>query len=211
MTPMYQPDDNPQFETLRAERRAQFGVTIAYIKERVGEGTEYANEVARAVLSPSGCYYELLEMPEEFAGALGSQAAHRLVAEDEALETLRRVEALTVAAARGDVTVKTLSLYVLYAGGSLKTRRHLFVCDLKSGQPPFAHGALQPGVVPRFFKLRIDAGPDALPQLPDGLTNGVLFFLAPHHRDDRRSLLATITRTRESLDLSARPASATMH
>ena len=70
-----------------AERQAQYGVSIAYVKQRVGTGTEYANEIARAVLSPQGGYFELAEMPEEFAGALGGGVSHRLVADAEALET----------------------------------------------------------------------------------------------------------------------------
>ena len=70
---MFQTDD-PQFDALRAQHQTRYGVSIAYIKSRVEPGTEYANEVARAVVSPSGGYFELAEMPEEFAGA--KLAAH---------------------------------------------------------------------------------------------------------------------------------------
>ena len=156
---MFQTDD-PQFDALRAQHQTRYGVSIAFIKSRVEPGTEYANEVARAVVSPNGGYFELAEMPEEFAGALGSSVSHRLVAPSEALETMRRLERLAVAVIRGDIAPRALSLYVLYAGGSLRRRQEMFVLDAKRGEPFFAHGGLQAGVVPRFFKMRLDAGDD---------------------------------------------------
>ncbi len=208
---MFLSENNPEFAALRAERQAQYGVTIAYIKERVGDGLEYANEIARAVLSPSGGYYELLEMPEEFAGALGGGVAHRLIAETEALEMLGRLESLCAQVAQGIVSMRALSLYVLYAGGSLKTRREMFVFDHAPGQALFAHGAFQPGIVPRFFKLRLEAGDDPSAVDALGLTRGVLFFLSPAHTDSGRHLLGTITRNPDTLDLGARPAPATMN
>jgi len=207
---MYPYDDNPDFSALRAEYQTQHGLTIAYIKRRVGEGLEYANEVAQAVLSAEGGYYQLREMPEEFAGALGEGISHRLVAGAEAWETLRQVQALVESVTQGTQTVRSVSLFVLYAGGSLRTRQGMFVFDQKPGEPAFAHGQWQPGILPRFFKLRLDSGDDTLPSAL-GLSNGVLFFLAPHHRDDGRCLLATLARTPAMQDLGARSAPTRMH
>jgi hypothetical protein len=206
-------EDNPEYAALRAEHQEQHGLTIAYIKKRVGEGTEYANDVARAVLSEQGGYYQLAEMPEEFAGALGAGVSHRLIAEAEAWETLRQVQALVEAIQQRTQPVQSVSLYALYAGGSLRARRRMFVFDQRPGETPFAHGAWQSESLPRFFKLRLDCGdapaPPTLTAL--GLTQGVLFFLAPQNRDDGRSLLATLARTPATQDLSARPAPTRMN
>lgn len=196
-------DDDPEYASLRAEHQEQHGLTIAYIKKRVGEGAEYANDVARAVLSAQGGYYQLAEMPEEFAGALGAGVSHRLIAPPEAWETLRQVQALVEAIQEGTQPVRSVSLYALYAGGSLRARRRMFVFDQRPGEAPFAHGAWQPQTLPRFFKLRLDCG-DAPAPAELGLTQGVLFFLAPQNRDDGRSLLATLARTPATQDLGAR-------
>ena len=207
---MFNPDD-PQFDALRRERQAQYGVSIAYVKRRVGEGMEYANEIARAVLSPHGGYFELAEMPEEFAGALGGGVSHRLVASSEALDLTRRLERLAVAVAEQTVSPRVLSFYVLYAGGSLRTRREMFVLDHKHGDPLFAHGGFQPGVVPRFLKVRFEPGAAASACAAYGLAPGVHFLLAPSHLDTEHCLLGTFTRTPGQADLSARPASTMMN
>lgn len=207
---MFQTDD-PQFDALRAQHQTRYGVSIAFIKSRVEPGTEYANEVARAVVSPSGGYFELAEMPEEFAGALGASVSHRLVAPSEALETMRRIERLAVSVIRGDVAPRALSLYVLYAGGSLRRRQEMFVLDAKRGEPFFAHGGLQAGVVPRFFKMRLDAGDDEAALASLGLSAGVHFLLTPAHTDSGRCLLGAFTRTNGTQDLSAHPASVVMN
>lgn len=198
-------DDDLEYNSFRTAYQEQHGLTIAYIKKRVGEGTEYANDVARAVLSEQGGYYQLAEMPEEFAGALGTGVSHRLISPAEAWETLGQVQALVEAIKLGTQPIRSVSLYALYAGGSLRARQRMFVFDQRPGEEPFAHGAWQSDALPRFFKLRLDCG-DA-PTLPTlaalGLTQGVLFFLAPHGRDDGRSLLATLARTPATQDLSA--------
>ena len=207
-------EDDPEYAALRAAHQDQHGLTIAYIKKRVGEGTEYANDVARAVLSDQGGYYQLAEMPEEFAGALGAGVSHRLIPDAEAWETLRQVQALVEAIRLGTQNVRAVSLYALYAGGSLRTRRRMFVFDQRPGEASFAHGVWQPETLPRFFKLRLDCGDapapaDFGPTL--GLTQGVLFFLAPQNRDDGRSLLATLARTPATQDLSVRAAPTRMN
>lgn len=202
--PMFPYDDNPDFSALRTAHQTQHGLTIAYIKKRVGEGMEYANEVAQAVLSAEGGYYQLAEMPEEFAGALGDGVSHRLVGAEEAWKTLRELEALVEEVTRGTRPVRLLSLYVLYEGGSLRTRQGMFLFDQKPGEAPFSHGAWQRETLPRFFKLRLDCGEAAAPPAL-GLTRGVVFFLAPQNRDDGRSLLATLARTPGTQDLGTRP------
>ena len=207
-------EDDPDYAALRAAHQDRHGLTIAYIKKRVGEGAEYANDIARAVVSPQGGYYQLAEMPEEFSGALGAGVSHRLVADAEAWETLHQVQALVAAIQSGTQAVRSVSLYAVYAGGSLRTRRRMFVFDQRAGEEPFAHGVWQPESLPRFFKMRLDCGdaPAAAALAPTlGLTQGVLFFLTPHNRDDGRSLLATLARTAGTQDLSGRPAPARLN
>lgn len=203
---MFSPDD-PQFDALRRESEARYGVSIAYIKRRVGRGMEYANEVARVVLSSAGGYFQLAEMPEEFAGVLGGGVSHRLVAAQEALEMVQRLERLAVAVADRRVTPSVLSSYVLYAGGSLRTREKMFVMDYKQGEPLFAHGGFQPGIVPRFLKVRLDPGREEDALAPFGLTAGVHFLLAPSYSDSDRCLLGTFRRTPGQADFSAWAAS----
>lgn len=199
--------DNPEFDALRAEHQSQFGISIAYIKRRVGAGTEYANEIARAVLSPHGGYYELAEMPEEFAGALGAGVTHRMVTRPDALETLARLERLVLAIAQGEAQPRKLSLYVLYQGGSLRDCRELFVLDYQRGEPLFAHGSLQSGVVPRFFKICLDAsGAEAIAADCGLPASGVQFLLAPTHTDSGHCLLATLARAPGASDLGGRSA-----
>ncbi len=207
---MFAYEDDPEYASLRAAHQERHGLTIAYIKKRVGEGSEYSNEVARAVLSEQGGYYQLTEMPEEFAGALGAGVSHRLICEREAWDTLHQVQTLVAEIAQGTQAVRAVSFYALYSGGSLRTREKMFVFDQRSGEAPFTHGAWQPDLLPRFFKLRLDCG-DAPSPSKLGLTQGVLFFLTPQNRDDGCSLIATLAQTPTTQDLSTRPAPTMMN
>ena len=202
--------DNTDFDAVRAAHLDRHGLAIAYIKKRVGQGMEYQNEVARAVLSDEGGYYQLAEMPEEFAGALGAGVSHRLIAPSEAGTLLAQMQAFVEGLLSGTEAVYSVSLYALYTGGSLRMRRELFVLDQKPGEAPFFHGQWQPGTLPRFLKLRLDCG--SLPPPPAlGLSQGVSFLLAPQHRDDGHALLATLSRTPSTQNLSAPKTPAMMH
>ena len=205
---MFMPETD--FDAVRAAQSERHGLAIAYIKKQVGVGTEYRNEVARAVVSESGGYYQLAEMPEEFAGALGGGVSHRLVSPPDALALLSEMQALIEGILTGTQAVRAASLYALYAGGSLRSRRGMFVLDQKAGEMPFSQGRWQPNTLPRFLKLRLDCGVQPAPPAL-GLTQGVLFLLAPQHRDDGHALLATLTRTPGTQDLSAPKPSPMMH
>jgi hypothetical protein len=194
--------ENSEFDAVRAAQSERHGLAIAYIKKQVGAGTEYVNEVARAVLSEQGGYYQLAEMPEEFAGALGARVAHRLIAPSDALALLAQIQLFVENVLSGKAPVRAASLYALYAGGSLRMCREMFVLDQKPGEAPFSQGRWQPETLPRFLKLRLDCGDfPAPPGL--GLSEGVLFLLAPQHRDDGHALLATLPHTPGAQDLSA--------
>jgi len=212
LSPLTQTPDHAPFDALRAERHAQFGVSIAHVKAQVGPGTEYANEVARAVVSPQGGWYQLTEMPEEFAGATGLGVTHCLLPRLKLMETLARWDALLQAVTRGDVQFRRLSLYALYEGGSLRNGHGLFVLDCAFGRPVLAHGAFNPTVVPRFLKICVNTEDDARLAAEFGLpTRGVQFFLVPSHTDNGGALFATLAPSPGSADLSARPASPVAH
>ncbi len=206
---MFMPETT-DFDAVRAAQSERHGLAIAYIKKQVGAGTEYRNEVARAVVSESGGYYQLAEMPEEFAGALGGGVSHRLVSPLDALALLSEMQALIEGILAGTQAVRAASLYALYAGGSLRSRREMFVLDQKAGETPFSHGRWQPDILPRFLKLRLDCGSRPAPPAL-GLSQGVLFLLAPQHRDDGHALLATLTRTPGTQDLSTPKAPSVMN
>lgn len=212
---MFMPDNSDHtsdFDSVRAAHSDRHGLAIAYIKKRVGKGTEYANEVARAVLSDEGGYYQLAEMPEEFAGVLGAGVSHRLIAPLDALTLLTRMQSFVEGLLSGTHTVHAASLYALYAGGSLRMRRELFVLDQRPGETPFTQGQWQPGTLPRFLKLRLDCGGQPALGLSElGFSEGVSFLLAPQHRDDGHALLATLTRTPGAQDLSTPKMPAMMH
>lgn len=205
------PQDTP-FDALRAERQAQFGVSIAYVKSQVGPGTEYANEAARAVVSPRGGWAELADMPEEFVGATGAGVAHRLLPRPALWAALARCEELLQSLARGEVAFRKLSLYALYEGGSLRDGRGVFVLDSGQGRSLFTAGAWQPGVLPRFLKICLHAGGDPAQAARFGLpARGIQFLLVPSHTDHGGALLATLAPAPGSADLSARPASPVTH
>ncbi len=63
---------------------------IDYIKDQVGEGNEYVNNLVRVVLSERGCYYEFRDMPEEFSGAVGSGFRWEFVGTKGGLELLEK-------------------------------------------------------------------------------------------------------------------------
>ena len=201
-------DPGAGFDSVRAAHSERHSLAIAYIKKRVGAGTEYANEVARAVLSDAGGYCQLAEMPEEFAGALGTGVSHRLIAPAQAQALLGQMQEFIEGILSGSQAVRAASLYALYPGGSLRLRRSLFVLDQKPGEAAFSHGQWQPDTLPRFLKLRLDCGDGPV---PPGLANGTSFLLAPQHRDDGHALLATLARTPGTHDLSAPKASVMLH
>ena len=99
---------------------------------------------------------------------------------------------------------KSLSLYVLYDGGSLRARQAMFVFDYKRGDPaPFTHGVLLPRRVPRVFKLRLHLDSDR--DVAGFPRSGIVLFLSPSHTDGGQCLLASITGTADLRDLGVLP------
>jgi hypothetical protein len=151
---------------------------IDYIKDQVGEGQEYTNNLVRVVLSEKGCYYEFRDLPEEFSGAVGSGFRHEFVGTRRGLELLRETHELAL----GPETAETreISVMVIYSWDGLLRTEDAFVYHwrrLSDGREegPSMMGIYRPDVLPLFFKLKVDSDL-ADPLL--GSPKGVLFFVA---------------------------------
>ena len=172
---------------LRAEHQKRFQTQIALVKERVGEGIVYQNAVVQVVVSESGAYYELTDLPEEFGGAAGEHLERHFLTEREAIDLLARtIETL----ARADAgNTRHISVFVLYTRRGLADRKNCYVFEYlpeehSPDRPPLIIGQFQPDDMPLFYKLKIDAdfAPDAL-----GMERGMVFCMA--NAGDRHLLI----------------------
>ncbi len=190
------------FNSLRAESLSRHGLAIATLKAQVGDGCEYANEVARAVLSDTGGYFQLREMPEEFAGAVGAGVTVRHLSGEQAQAMPEQLQHLAQTVSAPGNSLQRLSLYAVYAGGSLRRRRGLFVLDYRAEQDVLTHGSLRADV-PRFWKAALHAPERVSPSCEAcvdafGLpASGIQFFLA--HKDG--GVLVTFARVPGAQDL----------
>lgn len=183
-------------------------VLARYVKQQVGQGMEFSNEIVRAVVSRNGCYYEFREMPEEFSGALG-EFTHRFIGFTDALHLLQRLYRLP----QGDFRqhVHEVSLFVVYDRFDWSAYQNIYAYHFQRD----AHderlveevrGVIRPNHLPRFFKLRLIAQ-----RAPEGLNFacGMMFFIA---NPGERHLLVEIPYTQGSVsDWIARPLSSQMH
>jgi len=150
---------------------------IDYIKDTVGEGAEYANDLVRVVLSERGCYYQFRDLPEEFSGVLGDGFSHEFMGSRQALQLFEAVHDLV---RLHDLrTTRELSLLAFYdqpIGGGLETA-YQYYYQAEPGEESIAStdGSYRPGVLPVFFKLKVQST-QAVPVL--GASCGALFFVA---------------------------------
>jgi len=174
-----------------SDSRRDYEGVIDYIKDQVGHGWEYFNDLVRVVLSERGCYYEFRDMPEEFSGAVGSDFRYEFIGTGKAREMLRAVRKM--ASEDTHVDTSELSLMVIYTWDGVLRREDTFIHhwtkDENEDFGPTVLGAYRPDVVPLFFKLKVDSDL-AEPLL--GRRKGVLFFVSnvgdqhlmvwiPHH------------------------------
>ena len=163
---------------LRTEHQKKFQAMITFLKERVGPGVEYSNAIARIVVSSTGAYCEINDLPEEFSGAVGPDVEMRSMEPEEAMALLTRaVEAVQQANADN---ARHCSLLVLYTRRGIIDRKNCYVFEYRSTdeQPspqPLVIGKFQPGVMPLFFKIKLDA--DFAPQILD-MPRGMVFCIA---------------------------------
>lgn len=166
-----------QLALLRAEARRRYQVLINYIKEQVEPGYEYANELVRVVLSERGCYYEFVELPEEFSGALGGGFAHEFVGSSQALALSEEISGLCGLCT--DANTREFSLLAVYDRQGLFSGDGTYIYHEShhGGEDvgPLTVGAYRPGKLPLFLKLKADSDL-VIPIL--GVPRGVLFIAA---------------------------------
>src|SRR5215831_4783922 len=73
-----------ELDQLREEYQKRYGVAVEFIKNEVGPGLEFENNVARAVVSPNGAWFECIDQPMEFSGGSGDLVSHRYVGNRDA-------------------------------------------------------------------------------------------------------------------------------
>jgi hypothetical protein len=169
--------DRLDLTMLRAEARRKFQVMIDYIKQQVGSGCEYSNELVRVVVSERGCYYEFLDMPEEFSGALGTGFVHHFCGTGYGLHLMEQIQQMVLAIS--EENTRQLSVLAIYDRETLFTREGSYIYHRIARGPeacgPTTVGYYRPGVLPLFFKMKADSDL-AVPVL--GTPKGVLFFVA---------------------------------
>ncbi len=193
---------------LRAEHQKKFQAMITYLKDKVGEGVEYRNSVARVIVSDAGAYCELNDLPEEFSGAVGPDVHARSVAPDEAIQLLTRAFDALMQANRENT--RHCSLLALYARRGIMDRKNCYVFEYRVGDDeamsrPLVIGQFQPGVMPLFFKIKIDA--DFASQALD-MPRGMVFCIA--NAGDRHLLVRVPFTGQQVTNLSDLPLSETV-
>jgi len=181
---------------------------IDYIKDQVGEGREYVNDLVRVVLSEHGCYYEFRDMPDEFSGAVGSGFQYDFMGTRQALALLDRVHDLVL----GPDTPETreISLMVIYGWDGLFRREDAFIYhwlrQAGEDEGPAVLGVYRPRVLPLFFKLKIDSD---LAEPILGVRKGVVFFVA--NLSDQHLVVKIPHLGPDVTDLSERPEGRVIH
>lgn len=203
------PIQKVEIAMLRAEHQKRFQVQIAYLKDLVGEGIEYENAVVRVVVSETGAYYELKDLPEEFSGAVGEEIERNFLTRDEAIQTLSRLVEATKRVTTHNT--RTFSLFVLYTRRGLVDRKNCYIYEYRAseerpGAPPLEIGEFQPDVMPLFYKIRVDAD---FAQEVIGIERGIVFCMA--NAGDRHLLVRIPLDGKELTDLSGLPESETIH
>jgi len=170
-------DRQPASGGVRTEPRQDYQVMIDYIKDQIGEGREYTNDLVRVVLSDRGCYYEFRDMPEEFSGAVGSGFRYEFLGTQASRDLLDAIHDLVMGPGTADTN--EISLMVIYGWDGLFKREDVFVYHWtrhgSEEEGPAMMGLYRPGALPLFFKLKVDSDL-AEPLL--GTRKGVLFFVA---------------------------------
>lgn len=194
---------------LRAEHQKRFQVQINYVKEKVGQGVEYRNSVVRIVVSDTGAYYELLDLPEEFSGAVGDEVERHFIAPAEAIALLTR--AVTATARATDENTRHFSIIVLYTRRGLVDRKNCYVYDYqpreeRPGHAPLEIGQFRPEVMPLFFKVKLSAeyAEEVL-----GIPGGIVFCMA--NAGDRHLMVQIPYSGDQVIDLGNLPTSETIH
>lgn len=191
-----------------AELGSDLGQVIDYVKSEVGQGTEYDNGLVRVVLSNRGCYYQFVDMPEEFSGAIGSAFKSDFVGSRQAIDLIDRTYRMVSQA--DESNTREISLLVIYERDAMFNSQGIYLYQQISRKQekvgPSIAGNYQPGTLPLFFKLKVDSDL-AIPVL--GNDKGILFFVA--HLTDQHLLVEIPYSEARIADLSQAPNSRMIH
>src|SRR5579862_7167953 len=88
MDEQFEQREKVELAMYRAEHQKKFQMMIDFVKEQVGHGAEYINSVAHMVVSTTGGYCELNDLPEEFTGAVGPNIEQAFLLEKDAISML---------------------------------------------------------------------------------------------------------------------------
>ena len=167
--------EQADIENLRSRARRKFQALIDFVKENVGEGHEYSNDLVRVVISDNGCYYEFIDLPEEFSGAVGTTFAAQFVPSPVGSELMGNIHEL--ACMSNESNTNELSILALYDKQGLYWPEAVYIHHFTRGEEtlPATVGWYRPGVLPLFFKVKVDSA-IARPML--GIDRGIIFFVA---------------------------------
>jgi hypothetical protein len=191
-------------DALDAEYTRRHGVAVDYLKAEVGDGDLYENPVARVVISPNGAWFECTDLPMEFSGSAGAPVDHRFVTDAEAIKMVDNLYEFTKSAASGGA--REFGLFVLYTKSGIVDGRNVYAFQYSQkkegafGAKPQEIGKFQPGVLPLFYRCRIDADSEAA-GLP--FKRGVVFCLA--HAGEMNLVVEMPYEGEELRDLSDTP------
>ena len=203
------PIQKVELALLRAEHQTKFQVMIDFIKQEVGEGIEYKNSVARVVVSETGAYYELLDLPEEFSGAVGDEIERHFITPKEAIALFTKAVKATKFI-DPDIT-RHFTITSFYTRRGLVDRKNCFVFDYHADtddkpKPALQVGTFQPNVMPLFYKIKLDA---AYAEDIIGARRGIIFCMA--NAGDRHLLIRIPTDGNGITDLGNVPSTNTIH
>ena len=120
-------------DQLKEEYQQRHGVAVEYLKRAVGPGQEFANGVARVVISETGAWFECIDQPMEFSGAAGGRAVHHFVSDSDALSLLERLRDLAESAEAGDT--RLCRLLVLYEPTGIVEEKGVHVVHFEPKDP----------------------------------------------------------------------------
>jgi hypothetical protein len=171
------PSERLGIDQLQEQYQRRHGVSVEYVKAMVGPGDEYFNQAARVVISPSGAWFECVDLPMEFSGAAGASADYHFVSDAGAMDVFTALyDAIPQVNASNS---RRYGLFALYTRTGIADGRGVYAYqfeDSKDGvaRRPHVIGEYKNGVLPLVFRARLDT--DLLiPGL--SVSRGVVFCL----------------------------------
>jgi hypothetical protein len=170
--------DFENLEILKKRTQEQYGPSIKWVKEQIGEGMRFSNSIADVVISEKGAYYQFRNLPEEFSGMVGESVDWQLVDRSRSMEIVDQMMAMSRVV--NAANTRRLILAFFYEPAVLRrSSSFLFHADYslipRHMLRPSESGFPRPGAMPIFYKLTADS--ELAVPLLDG-PKGILFGLS---------------------------------